>query len=320
MPVNANKPERWKADIVQSVDLYNSWFLQFAPDTYRKTRIETTKQVENVFTWTSQLTNISSAVLQQYPSILPALRMTTAPPIARDRLIGLAGVSPHLIRSMEIHHQIPMQMSKEKIDSDLAKVGQVIMRLSDDDIFPWLVNRQKPTDTELYRAATIIADRLCGASVDPIIRNAQERRQLEGIGQWLVQRGYSQVKAAERVRFDAMEPGTFAFRLNIQAIQDRDARKVTIPIDTVVMPLQSQSGNFPLLIEAKSAGDFTNTNKRRKEEATKVAQLRSNYGNAIRFVLFLCGYFDSGYLGYEAAEGIDWVWEHRIDDLAEFGV
>lgn len=38
------------------------------------------------------------------------------------------------------------------------------------------------------------------------------------------------------------------------------------------------------------------------------------------FILFLCGYFDSGYLGYEAAEGIDWVWEHRIDDLAEFGL
>jgi len=30
--------------------------------------------------------------------------------------------------------------------------------------------------------------------------------------------------------------------------------------------------------------------------------------------------FDSGYLGYEAAERIDWVWEHRIDDLAEFGL
>ncbi|WP_204376562.1 hypothetical protein [Ventosimonas gracilis] len=29
---------------------------------------------------------------------------------------------------------------------------------------------------------------------------------------------------------------------------------------------------------------------------------------------------DSGYLGYEAAEGIDWVWEHRIDDLAKFGL
>lgn len=32
------------------------------------------------------------------------------------------------------------------------------------------------------------------------------------------------------------------------------------------------------------------------------------------------GYFDSGYLGYEAAERIDWVWEHRIDDLAECGL
>ena len=150
MPVNANKPERWKADINQSVDLYNGWFLQFAPDTYRKTRIETTKQVENVFAWTAQLTDISSAILQQYPSILPTLRMTTAPSLARDRLIGLAYVSPHLIRSMEIYHQIPVQMSKEKIDEELAKIGQVIMRLSDDDIFSWLVNRNKPTDLELY--------------------------------------------------------------------------------------------------------------------------------------------------------------------------
>ena len=27
--------------------------------------------------------------------------------------------------------------------------------------------------------------------------------------------------------------------------------------------------------------------------------------------------FCSGYLGYEAAEGIDWVWEHRIDDFSK---
>jgi len=25
-------------------------------------------------------------------------------------------------------------------------------------------------------------------------------------------------------------------------------------------------------------------------------------------------------LGYEAAEGIDWVWEHRIDDLVKLGL
>ena len=68
------------------------------------------------------------------------------------------------------------------------------------------------------------------------------------------------------------------------------------------------------MIEAKSAGDFTNVNKRRKEEANKVANLRRRYGSQVRFVLFLRGYFDSGYLGYEAAEGIDWFFRHYIDD------
>jgi hypothetical protein len=74
------------------------------------------------------------------------------------------------------------------------------------------------------------------------------------------------------------------------------------------------------MIEAKSAGDFANVNKRRKEEAQKMAQLRNTYGREVRFCLFLCGYFDSGYLGYEAAEGIDWIWEHRPDDLKKFGL
>ena len=86
------------------------------------------------------------------------------------------------------------------------------------------------------------------------------------------------------------------------------------------MPKTAQAGDLPLFFEAKSAGDFTNVNKRRKEEAAKMGQLRNNYGTRVRFNLFLCGYFDTGYLGYEAAEGIDWVWEHRIDDLAKFGL
>jgi hypothetical protein len=86
------------------------------------------------------------------------------------------------------------------------------------------------------------------------------------------------------------------------------------------MPRKSKAGDFPIFFEAKSAGDFTNTNRRRKEEAAKMAQLRSTYGSKVRFNRFLCGYFDTGYLGYEAAEGIDWVWEHRIDDLALFGI
>lgn len=320
MPVNANKPERWKLDIARSVDFYNDWFMRFAPQAYRDTRVETTEQVVSALEWTANLTNIEPTVLRQHPSVLSMLRMTTAPPIARDRLIGLAGVSPNLVRNMEINQRIPPRMDIEKVDPELRKIGQIIVKLADRDIFPWLETHKKPSKIELHRAATIVADRLCGAVADPIIRNAQEQRQLASIKEWLERRGYTFIESDSGLKFTEMKPGTFSFRLNIPVYQEGRTRQVNIPIDTVIMPLQTGPNDFPLLIEAKSAGDFTNTNKRRKEEATKVTQLRSNYGDEVYFVLFLCGYFDSGYLGYEAAEGIDWVWEHRIDDLVEIGL
>ena len=62
-------------------------------------------------------------------------------------------------------------------------------------------------------------------------------------------------------------------------------------------------------------GCFTNVNKRRKEEAKKASQLFNSYGKAVKFVLFLCGYFDRNYLEYEKDDGMDWVWEHRPADL-----
>ncbi len=320
MAVNADKPHLWKQDIAQSVDFYNSWFMEFAPTAYRSTRIATTQQVESALTWTTNLANITPGVLRQHPSVLPILRMATAPPIARDRLIGLAGVSPNLVKNMEEKNRIPPRMNGAILDGELEKIGQIIARLTDKEIFPWLENGLESTDTQVHRAATIVADRLCGALADPIIRNAQEQRQLALIRQWLERRGYSYTRGGAGLSFEMMQPGTFSFRLNIAVLLQGGSKQINIPIDIVIMPLQSNLADLPLLIEAKSAGDYTNPNKRRKEEAIKVAQLRSNYGNNVRFVLFLCGYFDSGYLGYEAAEGIDWVWEHRIDDLTLFGV
>ncbi len=221
---------------------------------------------------------------------------------------------------MEKKQRIPPRMEKSRADEELAKIGQVIRKLIDKDLFPWIGANKEPNEENVQRAATVVADRLCGAMSNPIIRNAQEQRQLATIKQWLKNRGYIQVNEDNRTNFDTMDPGTFVFQLNIPVQQEGRAIQVNLPIDAVIAPLRASVGDFPLLIEAKSAGDFTNTNKRRKEEATKVAQLRNTYGNDVQFVLFLCGYFDSGYLGYEAAEGIDWVWEHRIDDLVEFGI
>lgn len=319
MPVNRDKPDLWKADIRLSVDMYNDWFIKFAPDAYRTTRIKTTEAVESTLKATINLTDVSPALLKASPQVLPSLRMSTCPPLAVDRLIGLAGVSDSLVKVME-KGACPTRMVDGELTRQLTRIGEIIERMADPDIFVWLERKNTPSDQELYRAATIVADRLCGSVANPIIRNAQEKRQLAAIRQWLEGRGYRHLPPGAGTKFDAMPPGTFSFRLNVPVGQEGTEKTVNIPVDAVVMPSNGKRGSLPLLIEAKSAGDFTNVNKRRKEEATKMAQLRRTHGDRVRYILFLCGYFDSGYLGYEAAEGIDWVWEHRIDDLEQFGL
>jgi len=321
MAVNRDKPGRWKADVAKSVDMYNKWFMQFAPKAFRETRVQTTKDVEATLHSTGNLTNIRPATMREHPAILPTLRMSTCPPLAVDRLIGLAGVSSTLVKCMELDHKLPARMPQAAADKELARIAAIIEKMADPDIFVWLSRKnQPPTESEIHRAATIVADRLCGAVANPIIRNAQEKRQLAAIKAWLEARGYKQVTSGDGVTFDAMPPGTFSFRMNVPVKLEGGAKSVNIPIDAVINPKTARKRTFPVFFEAKSAGDFTNTNKRRKEEAVKMSQLRGNYGNRVQFNLFLCGYFDSGYLGYEAAEGIDWVWEHRIDDLAKFGL
>jgi len=299
--------------------MYNEWFVKFAPEAFRNTRIKTTKAVEETLKATESLTNIKIDILRANPAVLPTLRMSTCPPLAVDRLVGLAGVGKNLIGCME-EGKLPPRMAESELEAQLEKISSTIEKLADPDIFVWLGREKQPSGKELYRAATIVADRLCNSVANPIVRNAQEQRQLATIAAWLKERRYRQLQIGDGTKFDAMQPGTFAFHLNVPARQEEGEKIINITIDAVIMPKNTRSGDFPLLIEAKSAGDFANVNKRRKEEATKIKQLRYTYGDRLVFILFLCGYFDSGYLGYEAAEGIDWLWEHRINDFAEFGL
>lgn len=317
MPVNLNKPRLWKADIARSVNMYNDWFMKFAPVAFRETRVKTTKEVEDTLQKTKNLADVKATLLRQHPGVLPTLRMSTCPPLAVNRVVGLAGVSKNLVGCME-KGTLPPRMPLAALQADLEKIGAIIEKMADPDIFIWLETRHPATDAEVHRAATIVADRLCGAVANPIIRNAQEKRQLAAIGTWLEGRHYRRLP--EGIKYNAMPQGTYSFRLNVPVKAEGRTSTINIPIDTAVMPRTAKAGDLPFMIEAKSAGDFTNTNKRRKEEAQKINQLRHTFGNGVRFILFLCGYFDSGYLGYEAGELIDWVWEHRIDDLARFGI
>ncbi|MBI5409499.1 MAG: XamI family restriction endonuclease [Nitrospirae bacterium] len=317
MKLNADKPHLWKADVERSIDFYNDWFLRFAPTTYRTQRKVRTKEVREAFDLTDNLRTITPECLMENPGVLPMLRMITAPPIARDRLMGLSRTGRNLIKSMEGNDErlcrIPPKMRRNEIYEALSRICDIILELTDHELFPWLDGKHQPGAEELERAAMVVADRLCGAASDPIIRNAQERRQLQSLKKWLTARGYSEVRPDSVKTYGDLAPMTFAFRLNIPV--GKGDNKTIIPVDCAIQPRNAGKGDVPILIEAKSAGDATNTNKRRKEEAQKYSQLKANFGEGVKYILLLCGYFEAGYLGYEASEGIDWVWEHRIGDL-----
>src|SRR5689334_3360322 len=100
MGVNLDKPHIWKADVEKSVDMYNDWFMKFAPKAFRETRIQATKDVEAALHSTGNLKSIDPATIRLYPDILPTLRMSTCPPLAVDRLIGLAGVDRNLVKCL----------------------------------------------------------------------------------------------------------------------------------------------------------------------------------------------------------------------------
>lgn len=314
--INADKPNLWKSDIERSVQLYNEWFLRFAPRAYRRSRKSSIAQVQRTFSFTRNLRKINRQVLSARPGIISTLRMVTSPPLARDRLAGLSGASKNLLETME-HNLLPTQSSEDAISSQLDRICEVVNLLLDRELFQWLDQRGGQVKNQLDIATSVVADRLSGAVADPVIRNAQETHQLNNIGRYLSNLGYRKVDPASVKNPLELRPGTFAFRLNLKVGKET---KVKLPIDAVIQPLKAATPALPVLIEAKSAGDYTNTNKRRKEEATKNRQLQETFGPQARLILFLRGYFDAGYLGYEAAEGLDWVWEHRIEDLKQVGI
>jgi len=231
--------------------------------------------------------------------------MSMCPPLARDRLIGLADSTKNLVGSLE-DGKVPPRLSPESLQAHLEKITAILLQMRDEDIFPWLAERRRPTKEERYRSSTIVADRLCGAVADPIVRNAQEKRQLALIEDYLTERGYRKIEHMTGVPITQMDLGTFAFRMNVLVTPSKtDTKTVKIPIDAVIQPKLAKLPHLPVLIQAKSAGDFTNVNKRRKEEAIKISQLKATFDEDVIFALLLCGYFDAAYLGYEAAEGID---------------
>jgi type II restriction enzyme len=293
--------------------MYNNWFTQFAPATYQAERLTAIAKVANDLIAANDFIGLTGLTIQGNSTMLPTLRMACCPPLARDRMAGLAYVDRAILEVFEAGN-VPNGMLPAAAVVELNKFAAVFNTFVDKFICPWLNGANPPTQAERDFAASIIADRLTGAVADPLIRNEQEKRQLAVIEGYLVGKGYTKLNASP-ASFAAMPAGSFCFRMVVKA----GATVTRIPVDVVIKPLNAAAGTLPILIEAKSAGDFANVNKRRKEESDKNVKLQHTHPG-INFVLFLCGYFPGSYLGHMAGEQIDWVWEHRVNDLAALGI
>lgn len=137
MPINAHRPECWEADTQASVELYNRWFVRYAPETWRRAKQQAIKNVIEAFRITKDLRAMYGEALAANPAIIAVLRMATAPPIAVDRLAGLAGVSRTFVASLE-RGTLPDRMPATGRERALDAVAAILTQLLDKDLFPWL--------------------------------------------------------------------------------------------------------------------------------------------------------------------------------------
>ena len=255
--------------------------------------------------------------LWENPAIIRGLRMTSSPTLAVDQLIGLSQTDPNLIGALE--RGTTPEQDWNVLEPELNTIIHTVKERYDLDLLPWLASgRRAHTRPTIDLARAIITDRLALSIANPTIRNAQEAHQLAALEVWLAQRGYRKDNN-KRILYTAVGPGTYLIRVNATGTRD-NGTPAKVPVDMAIMPRRAGTLDLPVLVECKAAGDFANVNKRPKEEADKHRNLINRHGEAVRYVLFLFGYFNNSYLGYERDAGIRWFWQHRINELEDLGI
>jgi hypothetical protein len=302
-------PVEWQPDIDRSVAEYDEWYLAESPGMFAEARGRAVVEVEEAMRATDDFKMFDADTLLARPGALFVARMCVSPPMARDRFVGFSGANKSLVTTMEREGVIPARARRLRMQ--LQVMCDFLQPLLDPGLFRWLEDNRAPTADERDKALLVIGERLATAFYLPALRNAQEAKQKELMRAYLEAEG---LEESTHTPFD-MPPGTFCFGRNVRVVRE-DGEPQNLPVDCVVAPLNAE---LPLAcIELKSAGDFTNVNKRRKEESNKHDALKRAHGNSTVFLLQLFGYFGRPYLGFEAAVGIDWAWDHRLSDLAPY--
>jgi type II restriction enzyme len=140
-----------------------------------------------------------------------------------------------------------------------------------------------------------------------------EEGQYESLRKWLLRHGYRQVGADEYHSLDKMPTGSFS--IPRAPLYEKKKVNIMAPKACVVRPANAAKARLVVVIEAKSSISIPSIIRCAKRDARKYATVKAKSGKNFAFLLLLCGYFDGYYLGPQAAEGVDWIWQHRLNDL-----
>jgi len=316
LALNRESSSRWKEDIAMSIESYNRWYMKTAPKAAGAVREEALRKTKKAFKETGNLRDLTAAEIIAHPDILAPLRMATSPVLSRARLATLAGVSPSLIRTLENGTAEGARLSPRRLKEEGEKIVEVLKQMVDPDVCSWVGEGTEPSAYKVTIAVHVVADRLSQVMSASLLRQMPEEKQLGDLVTWLKAKGYRELSHDEEFSLMEMPEGTYTFRRSVPVTLKTPKGPSTryVSVDALVKPMGARAGSLPVMIEAKAAGDTTNTLKRMKEEAQKMSQLSADYGD-VPYLLLLFGHFDEGYLSYEGSHGIDWAWSHRLGDL-----
>jgi hypothetical protein len=199
----------------------------------------------------------------------------------------------------------------------VESASEIILNEIDDSLIPWLKNGRPATDKELLIATIISTDRIIQRTTSTALRYMHEPRQLKILRKFLEEKGLVEYSGSIADPRTDMPSGTYIFNATIEGATESSS-PINLQVDALIKPKSKSENLLPIFLEAKSLGDTVNPNKRQKEEAIKIQNLKRKWGNDsehLFFILMLGGTVPIRYLQIENSFGLDWVWEHRVEDL-----
>ena len=306
--MNSGSPERWEADRIRARDDMIFWLAENAESS--QLRID----LENKSLLAIQLLEKNLSIresISTFPESLTVIRALTRRDIGTSQFATFTGFGESIIRRIEGGVNAPSEF--------IEKATLILESELDYALVPWLQERRTATVEERNRSVYVSADRILRRTTSTALRYQHEPRQLEKLESFLIAQGLKKHDFTTLVDplVDVI-PGTYSFRVNVNGKTSEDLI-LKQNVDVLIKPFSYAADALPIFMEAKSMSDEVNPNKRQKEEAQKINNLIRMWGTKstsdIIYLLLLGGTVPRRYLEVEAGSGIDWIWEHRVEDL-----